>query len=1085
MPQTPFSRITYTSRRQNWVFFTLLLITVILAVGLYWGSQRIIDQERRRFTLDFSTLVGYVNEQEVFLRNLRSENQRLSTLPLLHVASFYEEKKLTDARGRLFVGRESRVSMPFSVVCENETGCPDLKETFSSLGSYLADFYSAFWAASYFPATTVFFVDGADEMSISVPAINVNAGYEPINIETYHATTEAVRHKLRGNELNGCGSEQHRQEDSEVIWFRAKTLSDQLIGLVSAGLPQGVWNNSLIHTECIYAATLLNRSRLGVLEKRLNPAPEHSFWLQHSHERWLTHRKYGLLLGEDNIPNFESTGLHYTLTGIVLKLSDQSGDWTGIYRVSYGSFFRSNVWLPISTLVLLMISVAGCFVYMRWYNRRVVAPAQEAQREILASEAFNRTLIETAPVALCLIDRSEATLIFANALALDWLGVDEEARPHQNDAIKTLFSQLQNVEQGGAIERLTLPDARIVYVVYAPTRYRQQAVILCAFTDVSAHAEMEKHLTWAKQAADEANDAKSTFLATMSHEIRTPLYGALGTLELLSLTQLNNQQRQYVDRIESASQMLLQIISDILDISKIEAGQLQLDKSEFNPRELVQECTGTYAGMAHRKGLLLFSIIATDIPERVIGDPARIRQILNNLISNAIKFTEIGTVVVRLSQLERSSLSAKFLLEVCDSGVGIDKAEQEKLFTPFYMIDAERNMAGGAGLGMSICARLAELMDTKIQLRSEPQIGSQFSVELNTELVEAGDTLTPQLNGISVLVRTPHPELTENICNWLKRWGAEVVTETGALLKTERQTIVLDIVRRVTDIPKGWPWLRLDLSLSGEAVASSDVDAYNLSSIGFGLERLHHGVQCTKSPVPTLPHFNLRILVAEDNPLNQVTLKGQLEKLGCEVTIADDGEEALALWDISPHDMVMTDVNMPYLNGYELARKLRNEGVTAPIIGVTANAMRDEERRCVEAGMNAWLVKPIELKELAELLRKHVQPGWIDDGGEENTFILPEPNVLEKHRNIFLASMKEDLQHLEDGIAQKDADSLIMRLHRMRGALVLAQFRELASEMEMLEQQMQESHLNEESLADVVAMAAEISQLLVQIESTP
>lgn len=1080
MPQTPFSRITYTSRRQNWVFFTLLLITVILAVGLYWGTQRIIDQEQRRFTLDFSTLVGYMNEQEVFLRKLRIENQLLSSLPLPRVASFDEEKKLPGVRGRLFVGRESRVSMPFSVACENETGCLVLKETLFPLGSYLADFYSAFWAASYFPATTVFFVDEADEVSISVPAISVNAGYEPINTETYHAVTDAVRKKLR----NGCGSEQHRQGDSEVIWFRPKTLSDQLVGLISAGLPQSLWKNSVLHTDCIYAATLLSRSRIGVLEKRLNPAPEHSFWLQYNHESWLTHRKHGLLLGEDNIPKLENTGLHYTLTGIVLKLSDQSGDWTGIYRVSYGSVFSNNVWLPLSMLVLLMISVASCFIYMRWYNRRVVAPAQEAQREILASEAFNRTLIETAPVALCLIDRTDATLIFANALALDWLGVDEEARFNQNEAIKTLFSQLKNVEQGGSIERLTLPDARIVYVVYAPTCYRQQAVILCAFTDVSAHAEMEQNLTRAKQAADEANDAKSTFLATMSHEIRTPLYGALGTLELLSLTQLNNQQRQYVDRIEGASQMLLQIISDILDISKIEAGQLQLDKSEFNPRELVQECTGAYAGMAYQKGLLLFSIVATDIPERVIGDPVRIRQILNNLISNAIKFTEIGTVVVRLSLLERCSLNAKLLLEVCDSGVGIDKAEQEKLFTPFYVIDSANHMAGGAGLGMSICARLAELMNTKIQLRSEPQMGSQFSVELNTELTEAGDTLTPQLKGTSVLVRTPHPELTENIGDWLKHWGAELATETDALFTTDGQTILLDIVRKVTEITEEWQWLRLDLSLSGEAVASSDVDAYNLSSIGFGLERLQHGVQCTKSRVPTLPHFNLRILVAEDNPLNQVTLKGQLEKLGCEVTIADDGEEALALWDISPHDMVMTDVNMPYLNGYELARKLRSEGVTSPIIGVTANAMRDEERRCIEAGMNAWLVKPIELKELAELLRKNVQPGWIDEAGDEKAFILPEPNVLEKHRNIFLASMREDLQHLADGITQKDADSLIMTLHRMRGALVLAQFRELASEMEILEQQIQASRLNEGCLVDVVAMAAEINQLLVQIEST-
>ncbi|QFG76682.1 hypothetical protein DMB90_10830 [Raoultella planticola] len=208
----------------------------------------------------------------------------------------------------------------------------------------------------------------------------------------------------------------------------------------------------------------------------------------------------------------------------------------------------------------------------------------------------------------------------------------------------------------------------------------QQDVILCAFADVSSHAEMERHLMRARKAADEANEAKSTFLATMSHEIRTPLYGALGTLELLSLTELNSQQRQYVSRIEDASQMLLQIISDILDISKIEAGQLQLEETSFNPRELVQSCTGTYAGMAHRKGLLLFSSVTTDVPPWVKGDPTRLRQILNNLISNAIKFTESGYVIVRMSASGRSSTAVRLLLEVCDSGVGISKPRRETLY---------------------------------------------------------------------------------------------------------------------------------------------------------------------------------------------------------------------------------------------------------------------------------------------------------------------------------------------------------------------------------------------------------------------
>ncbi|WP_373770074.1 response regulator, partial [Delftia acidovorans] len=245
-----------------------------------------------------------------------------------------------------------------------------------------------------------------------------------------------------------------------------------------------------------------------------------------------------------------------------------------------------------------------------------------------------------------------------------------------------------------------------------------------------------------------------------------------------------------------------------------------------------------------------------------------------------------------------------------------------------------------------------------------------------------------------------------------------------------------------------------------------------------------------------LPLFDLRVLVAEDNPVNQVTLRGQLESLGCEVTVADDGEEALALWDISPHDLVLTDVNMPYLNGYELAERLRAEGVACPIVGVTANAMLDEENRCLDAGMNAWLVKPIPLRTLVRTLEKFAPkkrlrpaPAQADTpvGDTPQPAALSEPNVLQTHRQVFVQCMNDDIAMLARGLEEHRPDLAAQALHRMRGALLLARMQELAARTQSLEDQLPNgtrepglqaalSVLLADLLADLRAMMAQLPQ---------
>jgi len=429
-----------------------------------------------------------------------------------------------------------------------------------------------------------------------------------------------------------------------------------------------------------------------------------------------------------------------------------------------------------------------------------------------------------------------------------------------------------------------------------------------------------------------ANEAKSTFLATMSHEIRTPLYGVLGTLELLARTRLDEEQQQYVARMQGAASLLQQQISDVLDLRTIEAGKMTLNLAPFSLRELVQTTADAYADMASRKGLTLACHIAPGVPEYVQGDAARLRQILANLLSNAVKFTESGGVTVRLEAATAAPCTVH--LQVADTGAGITPEHLATLFTPFQ---TAHNPGGirGAGLGLSICQHLAQLMASRIEVESEVGVGSRFSLQL-------------------ALPPAPAPAAKPH---------------------------------------------------------AKSPDAGGCEALGLQL-----GLR-----------LGLRLLVAEDNPINQATLQNQLQQLGCAVTLAADGQAALACWQDHAFDALLTDVNMPNLDGYALARALRARGVTQPIIGVSANALPDEDARCRAAGMTARLVKPVSLDALHRALREHCPSA--------STTPDVQKTIPEKYRAVFHATMQADLHKWRAHLATGNAAQLAQTLHRIRGGL--------------------------------------------------
>lgn len=666
-----------------------------------------------------------------------------------------------------------------------------------------------------------------------------------------------------------------------------------------------------------------------------------------------------------------------------LALAKEMGEdgWQLVYHVPARLLLRDiSAQIGIS-LMACLAAFAALRMLMRRIDRQLVQPALRRHQQLRESFEFGSTVIEMAPVGMCVLRCEDAKVMLENQLARDWLGNDTSAGDWTGPWRRATRPAGRLADNRRAVD-FTTRDGRMLQTLYTATRYLDEDVLLCVFNDVSRHHQIQTALSAAKQAADEANQAKSAFVATMSHEIRTPLYGVLGTLELLGNTTLDTRQAQYLRTIQQSSSVLLRLISDVLDVSRIESGQLNLAAAAFSPLELAETTLRSYAAAAARKRLQI--LVSTDprIPAQVVGDAGRIRQVLGNLLCNAIKFTDNGRIFLRVRQIAREGGIASISWQVTDTGIGIAASEHARLFEPFHQVSGQIRH-DSTGLGLSISDHLVRLMNGEMRLTSEPGLGSSFTMVLPLSLVddgEAADADGPRLlPHPPVYVRAPLPELADGTCQWLQRWGASARRYSADTpFSIAPDAILVDSDPR-NAAAVDWPGPRVvALPDAGDHPGAHPdqpewltVTVFSIRAIAHAVAQLQHGQPPPPpAPIARLPQasLDLRVLVAEDNPINRQILREHLEALGCSVVTARNGHEALVCCRTEAFDVVLTDIHMPGLDGHELVRELRRQGFSMPVVGASANATQEERERCLAGGMNGYLVKPIDIGTLRHVL---------------------------------------------------------------------------------------------------------------------
>jgi protein-histidine pros-kinase len=630
--------------------------------------------------------------------------------------------------------------------------------------------------------------------------------------------------------------------------------------------------------------------------------------------------------------------------------------------------------------------------------------------------------------------------------------------------------------------------------------------VLLLQRDISEVKAAEAALISAKEAAEAANRARGAFLANMSHEVRTPMNGIIGMTELALDTDLDAEQRHYLKTVKSSAEALLTIVNDILDFSKIEAGKMEFESLAFSIQDIVLEAVRVLAVSAHKKGLELIADVRPEVPSRIVGDPTRLRQVIINLIGNAIKFTDRGEVLIKVEVDQRTDRSVFLRFSIRDTGIGVPAEKQQAIFEAFSQADVSTTRRfGGTGLGLAISARLVQLMDGKIWLESVPGQGSVFSFTgrfgIESALGEPPAALS--YAGRRALVVDDNATVGRYLLQLLEQMGvqaslsadgaaavaaiersrevdfpydyivldasmeapagfalAEAWSKSGRqeklilMLTTENQRHDLTLARELEVSahlvkPVGSADLADALALA-EGVDGLELDSFMLSSVDFG-----GNVTGVKA--------GLNVMLVEDNPVNQELAKRLLERQSHRVTIANNGAEAVDLFDSGHFDVILMDMQMPVMGGEEAteairSREMRRSWVVSHeyrpvyIIAMTANVMASDRERCLEAGMNDYVAKPLRPEELYAALARAEGEGGDVGAVEAGAAVvgvstqldlgaalqdIGEPELFVTMAGMLLSEWDAHLGRLRSAIDATNAHETRMHAHTLKSLLAM------------------------------------------------